>query len=189
MEKSEIEEMLEKWLDIAENRIVEKLKNSVFERKQTPPATNVFKRTENVLYAKNRILRIIEDKQEELDELKRYGLRHESQSVVVNANPKMPNANVELELVEKKIARLTETIKSLGERIAEIENALDKIRNDKFYDIIVLKYFDGMSVEDIALRYNCDASTISRRKNKLVNELKMELFPAESVEELMGDIQ
>ena len=66
----------------------------------------------------------------------------------------------ELEKVENRIEKLKEEIVRIENVINMVERALDTIKNDKYYKIIEMKYFDDLTFEFIAekikyKRYNC----------------------------------
>lgn len=75
--------------------------------------------------------------------------------------------------------------------VARIERALNQIREDKYYRVIELKYFEkkddsqeGYTYEDIAEILEKDVRTIRRNKNRLINRLKIYLFGADVLTKL-----
>lgn len=83
------------------------------------------------------------------------------------------------------IDQYTQSVKSsmmrTRQEVLRIERALETVKDDKYYDVIPFKYFDGMSLEDIADKYECDDRTIRRNKNRLVNKIKIMLFGADAL--------
>jgi DNA-directed RNA polymerase specialized sigma24 family protein len=67
------------------------------------------------------------------------------------------------------------------QEVLRIDRALEVIKDDKYYDIIPFKYWDGISMEDIAEKLECDDRTIYRNKNRLVNKIKIMLFGADAL--------
>lgn len=65
-----------------------------------------------------------------------------------------------------------------------IEKALDRIRNDPYFEIIVLKYFRGYTHEKIAEHFDVDVSVISKRRTKLINQLRPVIFSDDFIREL-----
>lgn len=66
--------------------------------------------------------------------------------------------------------------------LTRIENALDKIREDKYFDIIQFKYLnlqkDKLETDErIAEKLNKDQSTVTRNRKRLMNKLITILFP------------
>ena len=83
-----------------------------------------------------------------------------------------------LQLKEKYIREKIETERDLK----RIDNALDKIKNDKYFDIIQLKYLnkedDKLNTdEEIAERINKERRTIIRNRKRLINKLITIFFP------------
>lgn len=148
---------------------------------------NAYKKTEQLLYAYPKLIEIVDAKREEIDELQTHGLRQTSKSVVVWS----PKSNVqdgtvlEEDTVQRAVQRIQNDIDRLEYSIYTVENALDKIKNDPYYDVITLKYFDGLVNEAIADELQRDTSTITRNKNRLVSALATYLFPTDKVDELM----
>jgi RNA polymerase sigma factor (sigma-70 family) len=58
----------------------------------------------------------------------------------------------------------------------KIETAMNTIKDDYYYDVISLYYFDGMTREEVAERYNTSETTISRNKKRLIDALSAILF-------------
>ena len=65
-----------------------------------------------------------------------------------------------------------------------IEKALDSIRDDPYFQIIELKYFQKWSHERIAEYYNVNVSVISKRRTKLINQLRPIIFSVDYIKEL-----
>ncbi len=83
----------------------------------------------------------------------------------------------------EKIEEIKEQNKILLEKLYKvielIEFGLNEIKNDKYYEIISMKYFDRMTYEQIAEKLNYSAITIKRNKSRLLNELSVIIFPDE----------
>lgn len=71
------------------------------------------------------------------------------------------------------------------ERI-RVDNALIAIEDSDYKDVVASKYFDGLTLEEIAEIYDCKPQNISKNRNKLVEKLAAELFPEDVVRELSG---
>lgn len=68
--------------------------------------------------------------------------------------------------------------------VQTIEEALDEIKDDIYYEIIPMVYFENRTREDIAEYFNTSTKTITRNKNKLINLLKLRLFSDDVIFEL-----
>lgn len=67
----------------------------------------------------------------------------------------------------------------------KIDEALKQIEQFDYKDVIASKYFDGLTVTEIADIYDCQHQTITQRKNKLVKILARELFPEQVLNEIL----
>ena len=65
-----------------------------------------------------------------------------------------------------------------------VENALSSISDDPYYQIIELKYFQKWTHERIAEYFNVDVSFISKRRTKLINQLRPIIFSTDFIKEL-----
>ena len=70
------------------------------------------------------------------------------------------------------------------ERI-RIDQALEKIKDDDYCDVIASRYFDGLTITEISEIYDCKYQNISKKRNKLVKILAAELFPEDVLKEIL----
>lgn len=68
--------------------------------------------------------------------------------------------------------------------VEKINAALYEVKDDIYYDIIPLMYFNGETRECIAEYFGTTVTTISRNKTRLVNQLKALLFSDDVIYEL-----
>lgn len=66
-----------------------------------------------------------------------------------------------------------------------IDQALKKIEDDDYKDVIASRYFDGMTITEISEIYDCKYQNISKKRNKLVKILASELFPEDVLKEIL----
>ena len=68
--------------------------------------------------------------------------------------------------------------------ISVLNEALKTIENDKYYDVIPMIFFENKTREDIAEHFDCEVKTVTRNKNRLVNQLRIIVFSDEVIKEL-----
>lgn len=68
--------------------------------------------------------------------------------------------------------------------VAKIDDALQSIKDDIYYDVIPLIYFEDETRENVADHFRTTVTTISRNKVRLVNKLKVILFSDDVIYEL-----
>ena len=145
---------------------------------------NAFQKTETILYHFHDFERIVEDKEEEIRELLTYGLRKTCSNIVGKPQGNGEAKELESVLVEKKISELNASISWTQTVVDNVTRELEKLKKDKYYALIEMKYFKGYTYEDIAEVFKVDVSTITRNRNRLVNHLAIRLFSDDVIREL-----
>ena len=67
--------------------------------------------------------------------------------------------------------------------IAAIDKALDTIKDDKYYPMIAMRYFENMEQEKIAEKMDCSIRTISYQFGRLLGRLAVSLYGADALVE------
>ena len=94
-------------------------------------------------------------------------------------------ANQKTEELLRNYYAFCESDEPYAKKIVEkIDTALERISEDKYYDIIPFYYFEKESRESIAEYYDTTVTTISRNKTRLLNVLKGYLFSDDVIYEL-----
>src|SRR5690554_5400965 len=140
---------------------------------------NYFKETERLLYSLPALrLKVAQDEEDLKNGLVKF--RERSRDVIKPSQggygPSDPEAKEERYIAERK-----ESMERTKREIQRIERALETIQDDEYYEIIPLKYWDGLSPAQIAKALHCDERTFYRHKNRLVNKLKVVLFGADAL--------
>lgn len=145
---------------------------------------DIFKNTESVLYSYNVIKETISQRRTQISDLKKYGLPKKSKSITVMSK----NGIVieENDLLDVTIKNIEKSIIKTKVILNYIDNILTKFKQDPYYEIIKLKYFDKKTHEEIAEILKKDISTINRNKNRLINEIKVYLMPNDIITDLLG---
>ena len=180
--KKTIEKTIEsKSIDIAD-KVIEKLNNSNKIKIEMP----YYKRVELLLYNYENLKEAVKQKEEAIEELDIYGLPEKSKSIVMYSSVGgNTQADRYAELKEKYRIEKIETERTLK----RIDNALNKIRNDKYFDIIQYKYLNEdedkvKTDEELANKFNKERRTILKNRNRLINKLVTILFP-ESIKDVI----
>lgn len=146
-----------------------------------------FQKTEQLLYNYNSFKSVIAEKQKTIADIKENGLPKKSKSITSFAGGDgMRDNKMEQELIIEQIESIEKSIVVTLRFIKIIDDALDKLKDDKYFDVIPMKYFEGKTYEEIATIMEKDVSTISRNRNRLINELKIRLFSDEVIYEIFS---
>ena len=129
---------------------------------------NTFKNVELLLYNYEAIKDSIKEREEQIKDLKTYGIKEKSSSITTIVENVQKQSKSEL--IDNAIESLQQHIFRTKVFIKYIDKIIKKLEKDEYYPIIKLKYFKGKSIEEIAEILKKDSSTISRNKNRLINE-------------------
>lgn len=141
---------------------------------------STYKSTESLLYRYNDLKKSIKDREEEIQEIKDYGLRGKSKSIL-----KMPEGHgVDHDIEQEIIDGLEKDIKKTRLIVNRIDRVVAKYKHDPYGEIIKLKYFDQKTQQEIADYFEKDPTTIWRNTQRIINEIKVYFFPNDVVEEL-----
>lgn len=145
---------------------------------------NTFKNVELLLYNYEAIKDSIKEREEQIKDLKTYGIKEKSSSITTIVENVQKQSKSEL--IDNAIESLQQHIFRTKVFIKYIDKIINKLEKDEYYPIIKLKYFKGKSIEEIAEILKKDSSTISRNKNRLINELKPLLLPNEVISNIFN---
>ena len=145
-----------------------------------------YQKTEQLLYNYRGFKRIVEERMREIEELRKYGV---PQSCAVKEYVDKGNAVqglvLEEESVDAAVRNVQASVEGTVQAIALIDKCMAALKNDPYYKVLEMRYFEGRTQEDIALTLNCSQVTISNNKGRLVRELSMRLFPNQAIAEMM----
>lgn len=175
--------MNEKDIEKIADRIIERIKNDkeIKTEKQLTP----FQKTEKLLSELVLLKGAIDSKNMLIEDLKKEGILIQKKETGVNVQASKIYLS-ELEKVENRIEKLKEEIVRIENVISMVERALDTIKNDKYYKIIEMKYFDDLTFEFIAEKLNISVITAKRHKNKMIRQLQLIIFSDDVIKNILN---
>lgn len=147
-----------------------------------------YAKTEQLLYNYRGFRRIVQERLQEIEDLKKFGVPGKSKSIVEYTPHGSGSAQgivLGEESVQDAIASVQASVQSTVQVISKIDRCMAQLRNDPYYCILEMRYFEGRTQEDIALELKCAQQTVSKNKNRLVRELSMRLFPDQVAQEML----
>ena len=144
--------------------IVEELSKRNLLRK----GATTYQNTESLLYKYNDLKKSVEDREEEIEEIKTTGLRGKSKSIF-----KIPEgSHSDYDTIEEDIINgLISDIKKTQLIINRIDRILKKFKSDKYIDIIKLKYFENKTQQELATM--CRAMEEMRNETEHAKAIKV----------------
>lgn len=175
--------MNEKDIDRIADKILEKIKNEkeIKTEKQLTP----FQKTEKLLSELALLKGAIDSKNMLIEDLKKEGISIQKRETGVNVQSSKIYLS-ELEKVENRIEKLQEEIVRIENVVNMVERALDTIKNNKYYDIIEMKYFDELTFEHISEKLDISVITAKRYKNKMIRQLQLVIFSDDVIKNILN---
>ena len=175
--------MNEKDIDRIADKIIERMKNEkeIKTEKQLTP----FQKTEKLLFELSLLKGAIDSKNMLIEDLKKEGISIQKRETGVNVQSSKVYLS-ELEKVENRIEKLKEEIVRIENVVNMVERALGTIRNNKYYDIIEMKYFDDLTFEHISEKLDISVITAKRYKNKMIRQLQLVIFSDDVIKNILN---
>ena len=172
---------------LTESGLVGKAKNAAPKSKNKDMST--YQKTEALLFAYVKFKKIVEEKKQEIADLRKYGVPAKSAmsgGERVQTSRTVQGIVLPEDAVEDAVRTVQASVQDTVQAIALIDKNMAALKNDMYYDILPMRYFEGRTLEDIGVFFGVDHTTISRNKNRLVKELAMRMFPDEVAREMLN---
>ena len=152
------------------------------------PEKTAYQKTEHLLFNYNGFKRIVTEKKQEIEDLRKFGVPKKCGGVTefVQKGGLPQGIVLDEESVEDAVHSVQKSVQDIVQVINKIDNAMCVLRSDPYYPILEMRYFEGRTQEDIALELKCSQQNVSKNKSRLVKELAMRLFPDQVAKEMMS---
>ena len=142
-------------------------------------ARDAYRATERRLYALPMLVKRIEDKKQQMDDLLNVGPQQRSKDIARFATSGQRLSNEEI--AEALVTDIKAGIATDEAEIATIKKSLENIEKDPYYLVVKGRYFEQISDDDIAKQIPCDDRTVRRHRGRLVRTVAIWLYGAEAV--------
>lgn len=169
------------------NEIVKKVLEELKNKKLLKNPKSSYKSTEKILYSLNVLpeaIKLIDEEVKKLEEEAKGIAIPMAKSNSLILNERNNTYVYGDETLETRISELKQISVKAKSQIRLVKSALKKIENDKYYDIIPMYYFEEKTIEEIAEECEWAVGTVSKHKKRLMNDLKVYVFPDTFIEEL-----
>lgn len=141
--------------------------------------TNHYKETERRLFRYPELKKNIGEYKADIEDIKQENLGKSKDIIKFSIHGgNTPQEDIE-EKRQKLIENLESRIASDSFEIRQIERALERVKNDEHYPIIVAYYFEKCDMEKLEKRFHYSERTIRRYRKNLVNIISDALYGAE----------
>lgn len=168
-------------------KIVKQVLKELKTKKLFNSSRSSFRSTEKVLYSLNVLpeaIKLIDDEVKQLEKEIEDIPKAPAKSNTLVLNERDATYIYGDETLETRISELKQISVKAKSQVRLVNNALKKIEDNKWYEIIPMYYFKEMTIEEIAEELDCSVGTISMNKKELINKLKVYIFPDTFMNEL-----
>lgn len=88
------------------------------------------------------------------------------------------------ETIKTRISELKQIVLKTNSYIRMVNKIIKRFETDEYYPIIDCIYFQRLTYNEIADQFGWAIGTISKHKSRLINEIKVYIFPNNFIEEL-----
>lgn len=169
MTEKELEKALDKYFQKKSN-----LYNKIVTEK------NTYKKVEDMLKYYNRFKKRIIYIQDNID-----NIILKKSTKPITWGDSISEYKSELEKIEDIKEQNQKRLEKYKILVQLVETALEEIKDDKYFRIIELRYFDKKNIEDIAEILNTTDRNIKRHRTRLVTDLCEIIFPEEILEKIL----
>lgn len=172
-----------------EDKMVKKILNQLKKEKLLNIKNNSYKNTEKLLYSLNvlpQAIKLLEEEIEllEIDNKEIEKIPGNSKRLIIDGNE---NTYIYgSDVLSNRISELKQTVAKTKSQIRIVKNTLKKFEKDEYYPIIDEYYLNKKTIAEIEEVYGWSYGTISKHKKRLINEIKVLLFPNIFIKELQN---
>lgn len=183
--------MNQEWKTVIDETIQtvinEMMEDIQMDRRHDEDSPSLYAKTEFILYSYPALKSAIKESEEEISVIRKYGATQKSKSITaVDTRCGYTDFQTEFDRQENQIEQIRRNRVNVEEQLALIERVLAKVKDDPYYAIIEMKYFQKKTMEQMAQHFGCDVSTIRRNKNRLRSIIRFFLFEDDVLNEMLG---
>lgn len=170
------------------NTTIKTLEDKKLLAPSTKQEKTAYQKTEQLLYNYTGFKRIIREREQEIDDLRKYGVPKKSKSITQygGVSGTVQQMILPEESVESAVRTVQASVQGIVQIVTLIDNSMAMLQHDPYYKILERYYFEGRTLEDIGLDFGSSQKTMSINKSRLVKELALLIFPDQVISEMMA---
>lgn len=188
LQEADLQRIIDKAVATAITSLMDILEDKGLVSKTIKKEQSAYQRTETLLYNYRGFQKIVQERLDEIEDIKLHGVPKTSKSITQygGASGSVQGIVLDEESVERIVQDKMSIVQDIVQHISMIDNCMESLKSDPYYCILEMRYFEGRTQEDIATYLKCSQVTISKNKNRLVRELALRLFPNQVISEMLN---
>lgn len=146
---------------------------------------DTYQKTEYILRNYKDFKRAIEERDEKISDIEKYGIKKKSCSITSYPGGTRSVTDDE-QKAEEQIAVLQQQNAVTKRLIARVDEILKGLETEPYYQVIPMYYFEGKKYEVIAGELGISNATVSTCKKNLLNKIKILMFSDNVILELFS---
>lgn len=147
---------------------------------------DTYQKTEYILRNYNEFKRAIIDRQEEISDIETYGIKKKSASITSYPGGTRSAVLDDAEKADEQIRMLQHQNELTKNLINKIDSILDELKDEPYYRVIELYYFEKKKYEVIAGELAVSISTVSSARKQIIEKIKIRLFSDNVIREIFS---
>lgn len=147
---------------------------------------DTYQKTEYILKNYNEFKRAIVERQEEITEIETFGIRKKSSSITSYPGGTRSYIPDDAEKAEEQIIELEHQNELTRQLISKIDAILDELRDEPYFEVIEMYYFQKKKYEVIAGELVVSTSTVSTVRKQFIEKIRIRLFSDNVIKEIFG---
>lgn len=156
-------------------------------RKPPSETMSAFKKTEQLLWHYEEFVELINNKREQIADIQRYGVPGKSKDITeYHGDGGFVQGGTVQGTVQGAIDTLKTDIAFVQSCVDRINCALEAVKDMPDKDMVRDYYNLGYTGEELAQKYGTSVPTAFKRKNAVVRQIALYLFPEDAIKELIS---
>lgn len=146
---------------------------------------DTYKKTEYILRNYREFKRAIADREEEIANIERFGIKKKSCSITSYPGGSR-HVSDDAEKAEEQIKTLRHQNEVTKTLVSKVDSILGELKDEPYFEVITMYYMDGKKYEVIAGELGISTYSVSSVRKNLIEKIKIRLLTDEVIKELIG---
>lgn len=146
---------------------------------------DTYQKTEYILRNYSAFKKAISEREEQIQDIESYGIKKKSCSVTSYPGGTRTVAD-DMEKAEQQILALRQQNELTKRLISEVDDVLNELKSEPYYDVIPKYYFERKKYEVIAGEMGISIASVSIARKNLLEKIRIQIFADGVIAELLG---
>lgn len=145
---------------------------------------DTYQKTEYILRNYNEFKRAIIERQEEISDIENFGIKKKSKSITSYPGGTRSEIVNDVEKADEQIRMLKNQNELTKNLINKIDSILNELKDEPYFRVIELYYFEKKKYEVIAGELAVSNATVSSARKQIIEKIRIRLFSDDLIREM-----